>query len=64
VLVEKFKDMMYDDVYEILGVAGIAENLDKSVWRDKENIIIETQAKIYGQNTVITLASRGSCHGG
>jgi hypothetical protein len=33
---------MYDDVYERLWEAGIAEKLDETVWRDKDNIIVVT----------------------
>jgi hypothetical protein len=45
---------MYDDVYERLCEAGIEEKLDGHVWRDEENIIVETHADVgrnpYGRN--------------
>jgi hypothetical protein len=46
---------MYDDVYEKLWEAGIAENLDEDVWRDKDNSIVVTQAEAYGRKTQYSL---------
>jgi hypothetical protein len=36
---DNFEDM-YDDVYEKLWEAGIAEKLAEVVWRDKDNSIV------------------------
>jgi hypothetical protein len=44
---DNFEDM-YDDVYEKLWEAGIAEKIDEVVWRDKDNNIVGTQAEAYG----------------
>jgi hypothetical protein len=38
---------VYDDVYERLWEAGIAEKLDEAVWRGKDNNIVETQEDAY-----------------
>jgi hypothetical protein len=38
---------MYDDVYEKLWEASIAEKLDEAVWRDKYNGIVGTQVEAY-----------------
>jgi hypothetical protein len=51
---DNFEDM-YDDVYERLWEAGIAEKLDEAVWRDKDNNIVETQAEAYGRKTKYSL---------
>jgi hypothetical protein len=51
---DNFEDM-YDDVYEKLWEAGIAEKLDEAVWRDKDNNIVGTQAEAHGQNTQYSL---------
>jgi hypothetical protein len=42
---------MYDDVYENLWKAGIAEKLDEAAWRDKDKNIFGTQADAYGRKT-------------
>jgi hypothetical protein len=44
---DNFEDM-YEDVYERLCEAGIAEKLDEAVWRDKDNDIVVTQGEAYG----------------
>jgi hypothetical protein len=46
---------MYDDVYEKLCEAGIAEKLDEAVWRDKDNNIVGTQAEAYGRKMQYSL---------
>jgi Fe-S-cluster formation regulator IscX/YfhJ len=51
---DNFEDM-YDDVYETLCEAGIAEKLDEAAWRDKDNNIVGTQAEAYGRNTQYSL---------
>jgi hypothetical protein len=51
---DNFEDM-YEDVYERLREAGIAEKLDEYVWRDKGNTIVVTQAEAYGRKTQYSL---------
>jgi hypothetical protein len=41
---DNFEDM-YEDVYERLCEAGIAEKLDEALWRDKDKNIVVTQAE-------------------
>jgi hypothetical protein len=49
-----FEDM-YEDVYERLYKAGIAEKLDEDIWRDKDNNIFVAQAEEYGRETQYSL---------
>jgi hypothetical protein len=51
---DNFEDM-YEDVYERLWEAGISENLDEAVRRDKDSNIVVTQAEVYGRNTQYSL---------
>jgi hypothetical protein len=46
---------MYNDVYEGLWEAGIAEKLDEALWRDKDNNIVVTQGEAYRRKTEYSL---------
>jgi hypothetical protein len=54
---DNFEDM-YDDVYERLWEACIAEKLDEAVWRDKYNNIVLTHAEAYGRNMYLVMVDK------
>jgi hypothetical protein len=45
----------FEDMYERLWEAGIAEKLDEAVWRDKYKNIVVAQGEVYGRKTQYSL---------